>query len=122
MDGDGIFERWEIERCGVNCRSFAALRMTLCGRGSDGIGAAVDGCIACRLRCTERKDATVRAAVRVTGGLALALAMMHAGMETAPGAFRECTRITCAARSENMSTFRTQRSSLRNWARTAARS
>jgi hypothetical protein len=43
LDGRGVLERREVERCGVNCRSFAPLRMTLCGSGTDGIGAVVDG-------------------------------------------------------------------------------
>jgi hypothetical protein len=56
-------------------------------------------------------EATVRAAVGVTGGLALALVMMQAGSTAAPGAFRECRRTTCAARCANMSAFRMDRSS-----------
>ena len=39
-------------------------------------------------------EATVRAAVGVTRGLAAALAMMQAGREAAPDAFRECRRTT----------------------------
>jgi hypothetical protein len=66
--------------------------------------------------------ATVRAAVGVTGGLALALAMMQAGREAAPRAVRECRRTTCAARCANMSAFGIARSSFLSWARTAARS
>jgi hypothetical protein len=66
--------------------------------------------------------ATVRAAVGVTGGLALALAMMQAGREAAAGPFREWRRTTCAARCANMSAFRIARSSILSWARTASRS
>jgi hypothetical protein len=113
LDGAAVHKRREIEGAGfTGCECDRGIRRR------DGIGAVVDGCIAFRLRCRERKEAAVRAAAAVTDCLPL----LDAGVEIAPVAAFECRRITCATRRANISTFRIHRSSFRSWARTAARS
>jgi hypothetical protein len=75
LDGRGVFDGREVERCVLpSCRA---------STDADGIGAVVDGLDGAGVVrwCRERSEATIRAAVGVTGGLALALAMMQAGME-----------------------------------------
>jgi hypothetical protein len=73
LDGRGVLDGREVERC-----VFPSPRV---GAGADGIGTVVDGLDAASFWCWERSEATVLAAVGVTGGLALALAIMQAGME-----------------------------------------
>ncbi len=112
----GFIDGREFERCVLSGRRFA-----------DGIEAAVDGVRsgfaagAASVWCRERSEASFRAAMAVTGGRTLALAMMQAGMEAAVP-LRKFTRMTCADRCANMSAFRMRRSSFLSWARTASRS
>lgn len=106
LDGGGVFDGWEIEAWGADCR----FSMSFFSISSNRVGSVVDGF------CWGE------AAIREPKSVMNCLALVETGVEVAPVAAFDRGRIASSSTSADVSTLRIHWSSFLSLARTSARS